>query len=221
MSERDPDKEEYIDRRPLQRFEADLHYAASFYDLYNAFTTYLGSQFGIPEEAAMQLYAQVSLQLPGADLFDADVSLAHQHMRLGLVRVALPLAESTFGLHDDFGGWVRDASRAAMNTEHTEHDVDVCAVAPRGATEFSCASDDNCPVKVVKHILIVDSLIPDFQSLDYQGEWASEKIQRTIAKLSAAQSLGLIVGHEASTIRNSYLLRAKAHAPYTPENGDI
>lgn len=222
MSEQDPHREEdHIDHQPLRRFEADLHYATSFYDLYNAFTTYLASQFDIPEEAAMQLYASVSRLLPGADLFGTDVTAAHQQMRLGLMRVALPLAEGTFGTHDDFGGWVRDLSRVAMDPEHSGHDIDECVVAPRGVTEFSCHSSDNCPVKVVKHALIVDSLTPDFRSLDYQEGWASEKIQRTIAKLSAAQSLGLIVGHEASTVRSSYLLRAKAHAPFTPENDEI
>lgn len=221
MSEREPNQEEYIDRRPLQRFEADMHYAASFYDLYNAFTTYLRTQFEISDEAAMQLYTAVSEQLPGVELFDSEPETAQAQMRLGLIRVALPLAEDSFGLHDDFGGWLRDTSRVAMNTAHSAHDVDECVTAQKGLTGFGCVYSGNCPVKVVKYALIEDSMRPDFQSLDYQEHWANETIQRTIAKLSAAQSLGLIVGHEASTLRNNYLLRTKAHAPYTPENGDI
>lgn len=221
VSEREPNNEGYIDRQPLQRFEADMYYAASFYDLYNAFTTYLRAQFGIPEEAAMQLYAAVAEQLPGVELFDADPETAQAQMRLGLIRVALPLAEDDFGSHDDFGGWIRDAAQAAMDTTHSAHDVDECVTAPRGFTGFGCGHSDNCPVKVVKYVLIEDSMRPDFQSLDYQASWANEKVQRTIAKLNAAQSLGLIVGHEASTVRNNYLLRVKTHTALTPENGDI
>lgn len=221
MSELGPERAGDIDRAPLTRFEADMHYAESYFDLYNAFTTFLERQFEIPDEVAMQVYSEVSKQLPDADLFEADAGLAQQQMRLGLVRVALPIAENMFGLHDEFGAWVRDLSRVAMGSPDGVHTVDDCAAAPRGVTEFSCDNGGNCPVKVVKHELIVDSMMPDFQSLDYQGEFANEKIQRTIAKLNAAGWLGLVFGHEASTIRNSYLLRTKAHAPFTPENGDI
>lgn len=206
---------------PLTRFGSDLHYAETFFDLYCAFTTYLEKQFDISEDAAMQIYVGAASQLPDAALYEADRAIAEEQMRLGLVRVALPLAENLYGHHDEFSSWVRDLARNAMNAQDDSHNVDDCVVSRHRVSEFGCDKGDNCPVKVVKYLLIDDGMNPDFQSLDYQGEMTGEKIQRTIAKLSAAQSLGLIVGNEASTIRRNYMLRVKTHTAFTPENDDI
>jgi hypothetical protein len=222
MSEYYPEEPNYLDRQSLYRFEADLEHAASFYDLQNAFITYLIGQFLVSEDSAKQLYTEVSKQLPSAELFYDDIDIAHEQMRLGLIRVVLPIAEEMIASKTVFVDWLSDASRAAMNLNQGIHQVESCVKAPRGVTQLNCMIGPNCPVKVVKYHLIADSMKPDFTSLDYTEPWAaSKKIEKTLAKLTVAETLGLTVDLEYTAHRVTYLERCAANGAYIPENGEI
>ena len=221
MSESEPGREEQINLAPLRRFHSDMHYANGFFDLYNGLTTYLSSEFDISEEAAKQLYDQMSDHLPGAELYDADVDMAQEQMRLSLMRVVLPLMEDMVDSEEQFIRWTVASGTFAMDVLHGVHRVEDCVEAPRGKTEFGCQIGPNCPVKVTKHILINDCMMPDFNTFDYHSAGAERKINRTLSKLSAAERLGLVVGHETATIKNTYLLRCQIRELPTPELGDI
>ena len=221
MSEAEPNREERISLAPLRRFHSDMHYATGFFDLYNGFTTYLGSEFGISEETAKQLYARMSDHLPSAELYDTDADVAQEQMRLGLMRVVLPLMEDMVGSEEQFIQWTVASGTFAIDVLHGAHRVEDCVVAPRGKTELGCQIGLNCPVKVTKHLLINDCMMPDFNTFDYHSAGAERKITRTLSKLNAAERLGLVVGNETATIRNTYLHRCQIRELPAPELGDI
>lgn len=221
MSESEPGREEQINLAPLRRFHSDMHYATGFFELYNGFTTYLSSEFDISEEAARQLYARMSDHLPNAELYDTDAAIAEEQMRLGLMRVVLPLMEDMVGSEEQFIRWAVASGTFAMDVLHGVHRVEDCVVAPRGKTELGCQLGSTCPVKVTKHLLINDCMMPDFNTFDYHSAGAERKINRTLSKLSAAERLGLVVGNETATIKNTYVRRCQIRELPTPELGDI
>lgn len=221
MSESEPSKENNLNLAPLRRFDSDMHHATGFFELYNGFVEYLISEFQISEEAAKIVYERSTDFLPDAQLYDTDPSSAEEQMRLGLMRVVLPLMEDILETEEHYERWVVASGRYAIDVLHGDHQVDDCIVAPRGKKELGCDINDNCPVKVTKHLLIFDCMMPDFDTFDYYSGGAERKVKRVLAKVNAAEKLGLVVGNEAATIKNTYLYRCKMRQLPTPNVSDI
>lgn len=218
-----PEHEPWRDQGVLRRFEADLYYAESPFDLYNAFVTYMERQFDIPEEAAMKLQwqAQEKGELPDAAAYDVDPAAAHEQTRLALVRIAVPFAESLIEDDETFSAWLYDTSLTAMGTGSSVHEVGSCILSSGGDTGLGCEHGDVCPVRTVKYLLILDAMSPDYESPDYADDWGVRKVQRTIAKLDVALRLGLSVPEETKALRKNYVFRSKTRGIVIPDESDI
>lgn len=220
MHEFDQPPRNPINMRALKRFESDLYHSTSFFNIQSGFIRYLSNEFDLPDDAATTLYSGVSEMLPGYDLYESDDVTAIEQMRLGLMRVALPLAEDFIEAEDTFLGWTEATALIAMDVTGDRHKLEDCISTPRGRAEFSCEHSIQCPVKVVKYSLIADALQPDFRSLDYQEDWAERKIRRSLTKLDAAQRIGALLGDEATAMRRIYLSRCRAQELPLPETSE-
>lgn len=216
MTERDNYQDMYTNQAALRRFEADLHYASSPFELYSAFTNYLALQFAISEEASMGLYAEAVEKLPSVDLFEEDPELAIEQMRLALIRVVVPMAEALIDSDEAFRVWLAAVIPAAIGGDESRHTPDVCLVKHRGATDLACPQADNCPVRVTKYDMAIDC----FQ-VDYEPHWISRKKERVLIKLAVAERLGLFVPEEAATLRKQYLYRLRSHEQLLAETDEI
>lgn len=215
-----PEHESWPDRTALRRFEADLYYAESPFDLYNAFVTYMERQFDIPEEAAMKLqwHAQEAGELPSAATYEASPEAAHEQTRLALIRIALPFAEALIDDDEVFKNWLHGTATAAMGVESSPHQIDHCVLNGNG---LGCEVRQICPVRTVKYTLVREVTSPDFDSPDYSGPWGPKKVRRTLAKLELAERLGLSVPLETDALRKSYVFRSRTRGIILPEESDI
>ena len=217
------EQEPWSDKSALRRFEADLYYALSPFDLYNAFVTYMERQFAISEEAAMKMqwHVQETGELPNAASYEADPASAEEQTRLALVRIALPFAESLIEDNEVFKQWTYEASTVAMGVANGPHEIDACVLSSGGTTGLGCEHGDVCPVRTVKYHLILEVMSPDFDSPDYVEDWGTMKVQRTLAKLEVARQLGLSVHEETNALRRNYLFRSKTRGIIVPDEHDI
>ena len=218
-----PEHDFWADHGPLRRFEADMRHAKSLFDLYNAYVTYMQRQFSIPEEAAMKLHrhAEETAGFPGIEVFESDPMFAHELTRLALMRTALPFAEGMIENDDVFENWLLEASKAAMNISGSPHEIETCVLSSGGNTGLGCAHREVCPVRVVKHTLILEVMSPNYESPDYEEPWATTKVGRTLAKLDVAGKLGLTVPLEANALKRSYVFRTKSRGITVADESDI
>lgn len=220
MNEFDPTKREHINLRPLYRFDADMKYSQDYYDMHLSLSRYLSEEFGIEDVVVDRYLSQKAESIPGSQLFDVDQQLTREQMRLVLLRVALPLAENLVEDNESFYDWTVRTARVAMNIENSNHEVDKCLGDTKSDSRYRCEESPNCPIRVTRLALTNDVMQVDFQSMDYHESWAPRKISRTVAKLDAAYSLGLLLDAEVNSLKNSYLHRCRSHELPMPETND-
>ena len=188
--------------------------AASFFELYVAFSRYLSDEFGIPDTTVTELLADPKqrIHLPEPEFFESDPRLACEKMRLALLRVALPLEENFIDDDTGFTDWTTRTVEVAMDIGRSEHEVNGCLAIARSHadTPFRCASSTDCPVAYAKFALVADSMYLNLAPPEYYPEWRDAKISRNLAKLDVAQALGLTEQREDEVLRMNYLTACRA-----------